>query len=175
MLPLVLPAGVTSKPACCSYGIHSRVQVFESPLQRYRCRCEFTLWHDGSALHHCVYQAVAGHERKQRSYVEQYPIACEAINAMMPVLTSHVSAQPVLRQKLFQVRSALSMQLALPASLDQGFMACCAASTLRHSCCCCCCCRQPDNVLNCTHRRCVHTDSAQGACCNMGGPTGSAD
>lgn len=78
------------------------MQVFRSPPQHYRSRCEFTLWHDGDDLSYVMYEQVPGHERPQRKAIQQYAVACEAINEMMPVLLQQLKSSAMLRHKVFQ-------------------------------------------------------------------------
>ena len=85
------------------------LQVFRSPPQHYRCRCEFTVWHDEEDISFIMYEKVEGFKEARRRKIEQYPVACTAINEMMPVLLRGVKDVPPLRHKLFQVNFHCSL------------------------------------------------------------------
>lgn len=75
------------------------VEVFSSPIEHYRMRAEFRVWHDGDDLYHIMFAP----KTKQRIRVEHFPIASQLINRLMKILISIVKNQPILRHKLFQI------------------------------------------------------------------------
>lgn len=79
------------------------VEVFRSPPEHYRCRCEFAVWHEGDETYYIMYDAVPGEKKPQRRRIEQYPVAAHCINEMMPLLLCELRAHELLRRKLFQV------------------------------------------------------------------------
>lgn len=80
------------------------VDVFRSPPGHYRQRCEFRVWHEGDDLYYAMFEPdpqLPGQKRIVR--LDQYPVACERINALMPALRQALMVSPVLRHRLFQV------------------------------------------------------------------------
>ncbi|UFH48843.1 tRNA (uridine(54)-C5)-methyltransferase TrmA [Pseudomonas sp. KNUC1026] len=75
-------------------------QVFDSPREHYRLRAEFRLWREGDQRHYAMF---APGEKHTPILIEQFPIASEAINALMPQLKAAWQAGPALGFKLFQV------------------------------------------------------------------------
>ncbi len=76
------------------------IQVFPSPKQNYRMRAEFKIWHQDGQAHYAMYQPG---EYKKPFMIDQFPVASELINRLMPKLLAAVNASPLLRNKLFQV------------------------------------------------------------------------
>ncbi len=74
-------------------------EVFRSPVSHYRMRAEFRVWHDEGDLYHIMFDQ----QTKARIRVDQFPVASELINRLMPVLLEAVKDQPALRHKLFQI------------------------------------------------------------------------
>ncbi len=79
------------------------LEVFASPASHYRMRCEFRIWHEGDDLFYAMFE-VDPQDPKQKRVIrlDQYPVASEAINALMPRLLDAIRDRPVLRRKLFQ-------------------------------------------------------------------------
>ncbi|MFK7160435.1 tRNA (uridine(54)-C5)-methyltransferase TrmA [Marinospirillum sp. MEB164] len=80
------------------------LDLFPSPVSHYRYRTEFRIWHEGDDLFYAMFE-VGEDPKKDRRIVrmDSYPIASEAINALMPRLLAAIKDQPVLRHRLFQV------------------------------------------------------------------------
>jgi tRNA (uracil-5-)-methyltransferase len=75
------------------------LEVFKSPKQHYRMRCEFRVWHDGDELYYLMFEK----QSKQKIRVEQFPPASQLINSLMPILIDKLKSVHLLRHKLFQV------------------------------------------------------------------------
>jgi tRNA (uracil-5-)-methyltransferase len=73
-------------------------EVFPSPPSHYRMRAEFKFWRSSDD---CFYAMTGADNSIVR--VDQFPVACERINALMPALLAELKQQDVLRRKLFQV------------------------------------------------------------------------
>ncbi|MFD1804928.1 tRNA (uridine(54)-C5)-methyltransferase TrmA [Pasteurella oralis] len=73
--------------------------VFASPVQHYRMRAEFRIWHDKGDFYHIMFDQ----QTRQRYRVDQFPIASQLINQMMGALLPLLKADNVLRHRLFQV------------------------------------------------------------------------
>lgn len=81
-----------------------KLEVFASPPSHYRMRTEFRVWHEGDDLFYIMFE-VGEDPKKDRRQVrmDNYPVASEAINQLMPKLLDAIRDRPVLRHKLFQV------------------------------------------------------------------------
>ncbi len=79
------------------------IAVYDSPERHFRMRAEFRIWHEGEDCCYAMFER--GHKANRTSLIrlDSLPIACEAINALMPRLLAAVQAQPVLKNRLFQV------------------------------------------------------------------------
>jgi tRNA (uracil-5-)-methyltransferase len=75
-------------------------EVFRSPVLGFRMRAEFRVWHDGNGLDYVMFRP---EDRQTPVPISDFPIACEAIRELMPVLIARLRVEPVLRRKLFQV------------------------------------------------------------------------
>ncbi|MCS2609099.1 tRNA (uridine(54)-C5)-methyltransferase TrmA [Halomonas dongshanensis] len=80
------------------------VEVFPSPPSHYRQRCEFRIWHEGDDLFYAMFEVDADDPKNKRVVrLDQYPVASERINALMPQLREAFLASDELRRRLFQV------------------------------------------------------------------------
>ncbi|MGC6247844.1 tRNA (uridine(54)-C5)-methyltransferase TrmA [Bisgaard Taxon 45] len=86
-----------------------RVKVFSSPVQHYRMRAEFRIWHDKGDFYHIMFDQ----QTRQRYRVDSFPIASQLINQMMSRLLPFLKTDKVLHHKLFQIDylSTLSNQI----------------------------------------------------------------
>ncbi|QJP11536.1 tRNA (uridine(54)-C5)-methyltransferase TrmA [Pseudomonas multiresinivorans] len=74
-------------------------EVFDSPREHYRLRAEFRLWREGEARHYAMFEQGDKHTP---ILIEEFPIASQRINELMPRLKAAWAA-PTLGHKLFQV------------------------------------------------------------------------
>lgn len=74
-------------------------EVFRSPVDHYRMRAEFRIWHDADDMYHIMFDQ----QTKQRIRVDQFPAASELINRLMSALIAALKPEPILRHKLFQI------------------------------------------------------------------------
>ena len=74
--------------------------VYPSVPTGFRMRAEFRVWHSGDALDYVMFRP--GDPRTPVP-VADFPIACEAIQALMPPLRDWLQGDTELRRKLFQV------------------------------------------------------------------------
>ncbi len=75
------------------------LEIHPSPPQHYRMRAEFRVWHDGSDLYYIMFDQAT----KQKFRVDQFPVATEDINRLMPILIDIVKNSTILRTKIFQI------------------------------------------------------------------------
>ncbi|AYF32424.1 tRNA (uridine(54)-C5)-methyltransferase TrmA [Vreelandella alkaliphila] len=80
------------------------LEVYPSPPSHYRQRCEFRIWHEDDDLFYAMFE-VDSHNPKNKRVVrlDQFPVASEHINALMPRLREAFLASDELRRRLFQV------------------------------------------------------------------------
>ncbi|MBO0367675.1 tRNA (uridine(54)-C5)-methyltransferase TrmA [Pseudomonas shirazensis] len=74
--------------------------VFESPREHYRLRAEFRLWREDGQRHYAMF---APGEKHKAILIEDFPIASQRINALMPRLKAAWQASETLSNRLFQV------------------------------------------------------------------------
>ena len=78
------------------------LDVFASPEQHYRMRAEFRVWHTEDDMFYAMFERDA-EGQKQVIRIDQFEIADENINHLMPELLTALKADPILSQRLFEV------------------------------------------------------------------------
>lgn len=73
--------------------------VFDSPAEHYRLRAEFRLWREDGGRHYAMFEG----DKHTPVLIEQFPVASQRINALMPQLKAAWQGSEVLSHKLFQV------------------------------------------------------------------------
>jgi tRNA (uracil-5-)-methyltransferase len=74
-------------------------QSFASPPEHYRQRAEFRMWRDGQAVDYIMFDP----KSKQKVVIEQCPMADKKIAELMPKLKASIEAEPILKEKIFQI------------------------------------------------------------------------
>ncbi|GAB1619052.1 tRNA (uridine(54)-C5)-methyltransferase TrmA [Pseudomonas sp. SWRI100] len=74
--------------------------VFDSPREHYRLRAEFRLWREDGQRHYAMF---APGEKHKAILIDDFPIASERINDLMPRLKAAWQASEALSNRLFQV------------------------------------------------------------------------
>ncbi|MFJ4383874.1 tRNA (uridine(54)-C5)-methyltransferase TrmA [Pseudomonas sp. NPDC089408] len=74
--------------------------VFESPREHYRLRAEFRLWREDGQRHYAMF---APGEKHKAILIDDFPIASQRINELMPRLKAAWQASEALGNRLFQV------------------------------------------------------------------------
>lgn len=74
--------------------------VFDSPREHYRLRAEFRLWREDGQRHYAMF---APGEKHKAILIDDFPIASQRINALMPRLKAAWQASEALSDRLFQV------------------------------------------------------------------------
>lgn len=75
-------------------------QVFESPREHYRLRAEFRLWRQDQQRFYAMFAPGDNHTP---ILIDDFPIASQRINTLMPLLRARWEASATLNHKLFQV------------------------------------------------------------------------
>ncbi|KPQ27724.1 tRNA (uridine(54)-C5)-methyltransferase TrmA [Halomonas sp. HL-93] len=80
------------------------LEMFPSPPSHYRQRCEFRIWHEGDDLFYAMFEVTPGNPKSKRVIrLDQFPVASESINRLMPLLRTAFLKSDELRHRLFQV------------------------------------------------------------------------
>ncbi|WP_176515020.1 tRNA (uridine(54)-C5)-methyltransferase TrmA [Pseudomonas faucium] len=74
--------------------------VFDSPREHYRLRAEFRLWREDGQRHYAMF---APGDKHKAILIDEFPIASEHINQLMPRLKAAWQASEALSNRLFQV------------------------------------------------------------------------
>jgi tRNA (uracil-5-)-methyltransferase len=74
--------------------------VFDSPREHYRLRAEFRLWREDGQRHYAMF---APGDKHKAILIDDFPIASERINDLMPRLKAAWQASEALSNRLFQV------------------------------------------------------------------------
>ncbi|MFK0313473.1 tRNA (uridine(54)-C5)-methyltransferase TrmA [Pseudomonas sp. NPDC090233] len=74
--------------------------VFDSPREHYRLRAEFRLWREDGQRHYAMF---APGEKHKAILIDDFPIASQRINDLMPRLKAAWQASEDLSNRLFQV------------------------------------------------------------------------
>lgn len=78
------------------------LEIFTSPVQHFRMRAEFRIWHTDDDLFYAMFERdEQGHKKIIR--IDEFPIASEMINQLMPVLRQELLQQPILSERLFEI------------------------------------------------------------------------
>jgi tRNA (uracil-5-)-methyltransferase (EC 2.1.1.35) len=74
--------------------------VFDSPREHYRLRAEFRLWREDGQRHYAMF---APGDKHKAILIDDFPIASQRINELMPRLKAAWQASEALSNRLFQV------------------------------------------------------------------------
>lgn len=74
--------------------------VFESSHEAYRMRAEFRIWHEGDDLDYVMYRR---DDPKTPVPINEFPIASDSIQKLMPDLKQRLKDTAILRKRLFQI------------------------------------------------------------------------
>ncbi len=75
-------------------------QIFASAPTAFRMRAEFRIWHSGEELDYVMFRR---EDPKTPVVIDRFPIACQQIQQLMPVLRDKLQGNETLRRKLFQI------------------------------------------------------------------------
>ena len=76
--------------------------VFASPEQHYRMRAEFRVWHTEDDMFYAMFERDREGQKKVIR-IDQFEVADQSINQLMPKLLAEMKADPILSQRLFEV------------------------------------------------------------------------
>ena len=78
------------------------LEVFASPEQNFRMRAEFRIWHTDDDMFYAMFERNEDQQKKVVR-IDQFPIASQSINDLMPKLLDALKANNVLSKRLFEV------------------------------------------------------------------------
>jgi tRNA (uracil-5-)-methyltransferase len=79
------------------------LEVFGSPEQHFRMRAEFRIWHNDDDLFYAMFERGEDGKEKKVVRIDDFPIADQSINRLMPRLLDALKAQHALSHRLFEV------------------------------------------------------------------------
>ena len=77
-----------------------RAEIFPSSPTAYRMRAEFRIWHDDDKLDYVMFRR---DDPRTPVPIYAFPMACDAIQQLMPTLREKLTHSDTLRRKIFQV------------------------------------------------------------------------
>ena len=92
------------------------LEIFESPEQHFRMRAEFRIWHTENDMFYAMFER---DESQQKTVVriDDFPIADQSINNLMPILLDALKADELLSRKLFEVHFLATLKGEMLVSL----------------------------------------------------------
>lgn len=100
LYPRLLEKKVAATVALLSGLSPPAPDIFPSPADGFRMRAEFRIWHEGDDSFYAMFDPASPRIPVR---VDNFPIACQRIQELMPQLLAHIKQAPELRRKLFQV------------------------------------------------------------------------
>lgn len=76
-----------------------QIEIFRSPIKHFRMRAEFRMWHKADRIDYVMFDQ----DNKKPFTVQDFPIASETINDLMPKLLEACNQSLLLKHKLYQV------------------------------------------------------------------------
>ena len=93
------------------------LEVFESPEQHFRMRAEFRIWHTDDDMFYAMFERSQDNQQKTVVRIDEFPIADQSINTLMPILLAELKANPRLSKKLFEVHFLATLKGEMLVSL----------------------------------------------------------
>ena len=78
------------------------LEVFQSPEQNFRMRAEFRIWHTEDDMFYAMFERNEDDKQKTVVRIDEFPIADQSINDLMPKLLAALKANPILEARLFE-------------------------------------------------------------------------
>ncbi|MDN5419013.1 MAG: tRNA (uridine(54)-C5)-methyltransferase TrmA [Acinetobacter sp.] len=92
------------------------LEVFASPEQNFRMRAEFRIWHTDDDMFYAMFERDEN-QQKTVARIDEFPIADQSINQLMPVLLAELKANSVLSKRLFEVHFLATLKGEMLVSL----------------------------------------------------------
>lgn len=78
------------------------LEVFASPEKNFRMRAEFRIWHTEDDMFYAMFERDTD-QQKVVVRIDEFPIADQSINDLMPILLAELKAHELLSKRLFEV------------------------------------------------------------------------
>ncbi len=92
------------------------LEVFRSPEQNFRMRAEFRIWHTEDDMFYAMFERDDA-QQKQVVRIDEFAIADQSINTLMPLLLNELKAQEILSKRLFEVHFLATLKGEMLVSL----------------------------------------------------------
>ncbi len=92
------------------------LEVFASAEQNFRMRAEFRIWHTENDMFYAMFERNE-EQQKQVVRIDEFPIADQSINVLMPKLLDALKADPALSKRLFEVHFLATLKGEILVSL----------------------------------------------------------
>ena len=78
------------------------LEVFQSPEQNFRMRAEFRIWHTEDDMFYAMFERNEDDKQKTVVRIDEFPIADQSINDLMPKLLAALKANHILEARLVE-------------------------------------------------------------------------
>lgn len=92
------------------------LEVFASPEQHFRMRAEFRIWHTEDDMFYAMFERDTN-QQKTVVRIDDFPIADQSINTLMPILLAELKTNPVLSKRLFEIHFLATLKGEMLVSL----------------------------------------------------------
>lgn len=92
------------------------LEVFASPEQNFRMRAEFRIWHTEDDMFYAMFERDAD-QQKTVVRIDEFPIADQSINTLMPILLAELKSHDILSRRLFEVHFLATLKGEMLVSL----------------------------------------------------------
>ncbi|NNP73510.1 tRNA (uridine(54)-C5)-methyltransferase TrmA [Acinetobacter defluvii] len=92
------------------------LEVFASPEQNFRMRAEFRIWHIEDDMFYAMFERDAD-QQKTVVRIDEFPIADQSINTLMPVLLAELKSHDIISKRLFEVHFLATLKGEMLVSL----------------------------------------------------------
>ncbi len=78
------------------------LEVFASPEKHYRMRAEFRIWHTEDDMFYAMFERSEDGQHKNVIRIDEFEIADQSINTLMPILLEELKSNDILSKRLFE-------------------------------------------------------------------------
>lgn len=93
------------------------LEVFDSPEQHFRMRAEFRIWHTEDDMFYAMFERSEDGQQKTVVRIDEFPIADQSINHLMPILLQELKGNPILEKRLFEIHFLTTLKGEMLVSL----------------------------------------------------------
>lgn len=92
------------------------LEVFASPEKNFRMRAEFRIWHTEDDMFYAMFERDEN-QQKTVQRIDEFPIADQSINRLMPILLAELKDNEILSKRLFEVHFLATLKGEMLVSL----------------------------------------------------------